>query len=260
MAIIDVHGHFGAYRKDGESDLTLGFMTGSAGEVVSRADAAGIRLTIASPLEALLPRGKADAFAGNEEASRTMPQHPRLRLYAVVNPRQPETYDQAAEMLKQPWCVGIKIHPEEHQYPISQYGKELFRFFDQCKVPVLTHSGCPNSLPIDFLPFIEQFPEVRLILAHIGNGTGDRNRPDLQVEVLQKTQGVPVYADTSSARSMLSGLIEWAVETVGSERILFGTDTPLYHAGAQAGRIRTASIPDADKDNILYQNARSLFP
>ena len=32
----------------------------------------------------------------------------------------------------------------------------------------------------------------------------------------------------SSARSILPGLVEWAVAEVGAEKILFGTDSPLY--------------------------------
>lgn len=259
MKTIDAHGHYGPYFKKGIPALTEQFLGGDADTVVARADLAGIQCTVVSPLSALLPRGQADAVAGNREAARTTPLHPRLRQYVVVNPRQPETYDQATEMLKEPWCVGIKIHPEEHLYPIARYGDELFSFFSECQVPVLTHSGCPNSLPADFLPFIEKYPRVQLILAHIGHGGGDGNRPDLQIEVLEQTVGASVYADTSSAQSMLSGLIEWAVDRVGSDRILFGTDTPLYHPGAQLGRIIASSLSMADKQKILYENAKSLF-
>jgi predicted TIM-barrel fold metal-dependent hydrolase len=58
---------------------------------------------------------------------------------------------------------------------------------------------------------------------------------------------------------MFSGLIEWAVEQIGHDRIVFGTDTPLYWAGAQKGRIETAEIDDAAKRAILYDNAVALF-
>ncbi len=44
---------------------------------------------------------------------------------------------------------------------------------------------------------------------------------------------------------------------MGSERILFGTDT--YAAGFQRGRIEYAQISDADKENILVNNAVRLF-
>lgn len=55
---IDVHGHYGVYRKpDGHENA---FMSGDADIVVRRANAARTRITIVSPLRAILPRHKAD--------------------------------------------------------------------------------------------------------------------------------------------------------------------------------------------------------
>jgi hypothetical protein len=66
-----------------------------------------------------------------------------------------------------------------------------------------------------------------------------------------------VYTDTSGNASSKNHVIEYMVERVGSERILFGTDT--YAAGFQRGRIEYALIPDEDKCNILRYNAERLF-
>ena len=66
-----------------------------------------------------------------------------------------------------------------------------------------------------------------------------------------------VYVDTSGINSSRNAVIEYAVEQVGSERILFGTDT--YAAGFQRGRIDYALISDQDKKNILRDNALRLF-
>jgi predicted TIM-barrel fold metal-dependent hydrolase len=48
------------------------------------------------------------------------------------------------------------------------------------------------------------------------------------------------------------------VERVGSEKILFGTDT--YSCGFQFGRLKYARISEEDKENIFYKNAVRLFP
>jgi predicted TIM-barrel fold metal-dependent hydrolase len=58
---------------------------------------------------------------------------------------------------------------------------------------------------------------------------------------------------------MFSGLIEWAVERIGYDRILFGSDTPLYWAGAQKGRIETAEIDESARQAILWSNASALL-
>ena len=57
--------------------------------------------------------------------------------------------------------------------------------------------------------------------------------------------------------SLKNMLIEYAVSQIGSERILFGTDT--YSAASQRGRIEFSMITDSDKENILLNNAKELF-
>ena len=255
LTAIDVHGHYGTYiRRGDDSDA---FHSGDAAEVVRRAQAANIGLTIVSPLSALLPRFQADAALGNIEAARIVAQTPGLRQYVVIDPRRPETFAQAEEMLAQPQCVGIKIHPEEHGYPIREHARPIFEVAARHRTVLLTHSSEQNSLAADFVPWANEFPEVRLILAHIGCGwDGD---PAHQVRAIQQTRHGNVYADTSSAKSITPGLIEWAVRAIGADRVLFGTDTPLYHAAMQRARIDQADLSDGEKRQILRDNAGELF-
>jgi predicted TIM-barrel fold metal-dependent hydrolase len=44
------------------------------------------------------------------------------------------------------------------------------------------------------------------------------------------------------------------VREVGAERLLFGSDTPLYHVAMQRVRIDQAEIPLATKRLILREN------
>jgi len=125
---IDVHGHYGIYRQTGLIPLKNEFMTGDAATVVARGRDAKTQWTIVSPLKALLPRLKGDAVAGNEEAVRVVAETEGLLQWVVINPLQPRTYEQAKEMLQQPKCVGIKIHPEEHGYPIKEHGRAISVF------------------------------------------------------------------------------------------------------------------------------------
>ena len=254
---IDVHGHYGTYIGESGDCLADGFYSGDAAEVVRRASAVNIVLTIVSPLTALKPRFQADSVAANIEAARVVAQTPGLKQYVVIDPLRPQTYGQAEEMLAQPQCVGIKLHPEEHGYLIGDHARPIFEFAARHRAIVLTHSSEKNSLAADFVPWANEFPEVRLILAHIGCGwDGDMTH---QVRAIQQTRHGNVFADTSSARSITPGLIEWAVREVGVDRVLFGTDTPLYHAAMQRTRIDQADLPDNFKRQILRDNAVKLF-
>jgi predicted TIM-barrel fold metal-dependent hydrolase len=257
IAAFDVHGHYGRYVRAGDESLLDRLSSGDAAEVVRRARAANIERTIVSPLSALLPRFQADAVAGNREAAQIVAQTPGLKQYVVIDPRRAETFAQADELLRQPHCAGIKIHPEEHGYPIQEHGEPIFEFAAQRRAVILTHSSEQNSLAEDFIPWANRFPEARLILAHIGCGwDGDLTH---QVRAIGQSRHGNVFADTSSARSIVPGLIEWAVGEIGAERVLFGTDTPLYHTAMQRARIEHADLTDAQKRSILRENALRLF-
>lgn len=258
LPALDAHGHYGTYYD--ANSLLSEFSSASAAEVAQRASACGATWTIVSPLAGLLPRGRGQAVrAANEAAHRDVRATPGLLQYVIVNPLQPETYDQARRMLQTPWCVGIKVHPEEHSYRISDHGDALFAFFEETGVPVKAHSGCPNSLPEDFVPFANRFPRARVMLAHLGNGTGQGGRVDLQVRAVQTARHGNLWIDTSSARSILPKLVEWAVKEVGADRLIFGSDTPLYHVAIQRERIECAEISEADRRRILWENALALF-
>ena len=169
------------------------------------------------------------------------------------DPRREETSRQAEELLQHPRCKGIKIHPVAHDYEIRDHGEKIFAFAAERGAIVMTHSGCPGSFPEDFVPFVERHPQATLILAHLGN-SADGNLAR-HVYALQLTDSTNVYVDTSSIQSMTSRLIEWAV----AQRLLFGTDSPLYFAPSQKARIEFAEMAEADRRAILYDNAARLL-
>lgn len=254
---VDVHGHYGLYNRGPNAVCWNEFMSADAAEVVRRARLANVKVTIVSPLKAMTPRDKNNAYAGNLEASEVVAQTPGLMQYVVIDPRDERTFLQAEQMLRTPRCVGIKIHPEEHVYPIVDHGRRIFEFAAQHQAIVLTHSSEQNSLAADFVPFANDFPEVRMILAHIGCGwDGD---PTHQVRAIQQCRNGNMFADTSSASSMTPGLIEWAVREIGADRVLFGTDTPIYFTPMQRARIDHANLSNSDKKLILRDNASLLF-
>jgi predicted TIM-barrel fold metal-dependent hydrolase len=205
----------------GQNPLHQAWMQGGdASTVVSRARQANIGLTVVSPLRGLMPRGRwgkggADAFAGNQECFDTVQGSDELLQWCIVNPADPRTFEQADAMLRSDNCVGLKFHPEEHCYTLAEHGEELFKFAAARSATVLVHSGDRHSAPMDFLPFADAHPEIKLVLAHLGNsgdmkagkGGGD---PTHQLRAIGASRNHNIYVDTSSAASITPGLIECA--------------------------------------------------
>ena len=264
MKAIDVHGHFGSFDLMGfdVDDLVVQMKSGDIDVIRRRARAADIQLTVVSALRALKfydgkPADTEAVLRGNEEAREAAETHPDIRFWAVLNPHIQETYRQVQTLLALPRCQGIKIHPEMHRYPIARYGLAIFEFAADHGATIQSHTGQPNSLPADFVPFANQFPGVTLLLSHLGNGDDDDYTR--QVRAVQSSTAGNIYVDTSSARGVASGLLEWAVSQIGSQRILFGSDTPLYLAGCMKARVEHAEIDEDAKRTVLYDNAARLF-
>ena len=253
---VDVHAHYGPY-KNAKHELINSFMTRDASFVARCAEQANTRYMVVSPMAAFMPRGeKNDTIRANEDAVRVVEQTERFLQWVVIDPRKKQTYEQAAEMLALPKCVGIKIHPEEHVYPILEHGRHLFEFAAEHKAVVLAHSGEGNSLPADMVVLANDYPEMNLILAHLGNGDGD---PTLQVRAIQSSRHGNVYTDTSSGMSLLPNIIEWAVGEIGDDRILYGSDVTCYFPPMMRARIDHAHISDEQKRHILCDNAVTLL-
>ena len=256
LPAIDVHAHFGTCKR-GSSALADKLSSADARTVAERAEKLNIICTIVSPFSALLPRLGGNVLEGNREAEQAVTVTESLYQWVVVNPLEPESLIQTAKMLSTPKCVGIKIHPEEHGYKIKKQGGRLFEFAAKQNAIIISHSGEENSLPEEFIQFSDEFPEVRLILAHLGCGYD--YDPTYQVRAIQSAKHDNVFVDTSSEQNIQAGLLEWAVKEIGAERILFGSDSPLYFLPIQRARIEYAEIDESEKRNILYNNAALLF-
>ncbi len=255
MNAIDVHGHFGTYDR-GLGTRVDAFMSASADKVAQRGLDCGIQYTVVSAIHGLIPY-RGNAIVGNRDAALAVEHNSALRFWTIVDPRLPQSYEQSALLLELPGCVGIKIHPHAHAYEIREHGAALFSFAAEHDAVVLAHSGDIGSYPEDFVQFVDRHPNIQLILAHLGNS--DDGSISRQVEAIERATNGNLWVDTSSSRSMYSGVIEWAVERIGYDRILFGSDTPLYWAGAQKGRIESAEIDQAAKEAILWSNAAALL-
>jgi len=166
--------------------------------------------------------------------------------WVVVHPEREETIAQARDMLSRRKALGIKIHSPMHRYDILAHGDRIFSLANELSATVLMH---PHKIG-DMVAFADRYPNMNLIIAHLGSRW--------HVDAIASAKHGNIYTDTSGSMSALNNVIEYAVKTVGSEKILFGTDT--YSPAFQYPRVSLARISQNDKENILYKNALRLFP
>ena len=207
-------------------------------------EAAHIEKVFASPFIGLFDREQTEQ--ANEDMAKFAADNEFLYQWVVIDPRNDNTFAQAERMLNNKKCVGIKLHPVCHNYSLEEYGDKVFSFADQLSAIVQIH---PEKGADYIVPFADRYTRARFIMAHLGG--------EAHIRAVRNAKHGNVYVDTSGMASLKNMLIEYAVSQIGSERILFGTDT--YSAASQRGRIEFSMITDSDKENILLNNAKELF-
>ena len=181
----------------------------------------------------------------NEYLNKLSSKEKNIYQWVVIDPEQKENFLQAENMLKDRKVLGIKIHSPMHKYDICAYADSIFSFANDMKATVLMHPHKIEEMP----RFVNKYPNMKLIIAHLASRA--------HIDAIREAKHGNIYTDTSGCLSALNNVIEYAVESIGSEKILFGTDT--YSAASQYSRIALANISHGDKENILYKNAVRLF-
>ena len=104
--------------------------------------------------------------------------------------------------------------------------------------------------PADTAWLGRHYPDVNIIMAHL---TACGLRGVMEIEDVPN-----VWIDTS-AYLPFAGLVEYAVDKLGANRVLYGSDLVIRDLPSQIGRVVGADITDEQKEAILYRNAERLL-
>ena len=147
---------------------------------------------------------------------------------------------------------GLKLHHGCDR--IDPTGPNLHRIMVQAEeldIPVIF--DCFGERARVVIPLADRY-RCPIVLGHMG-GLWNVSWIDRCIEAARRHPHV--YLETSSV--LLFGKIEQAVEAIGSERILFGTDGPPIHPRPEIEKIRCLHISEEEKANILGRNAARLL-
>jgi predicted TIM-barrel fold metal-dependent hydrolase len=189
----------------------------------------------------------------------------RLFGMCYVDPSHPAAFvtGELDRMLQSPGIKGIKL-----EIDVNCRDARLDRVMEKAieyDVPVLHHSWYVNlwslspehcyyqsgrSEPHDVADLGRRFPEAKILMAHL-EGSNIRGVLDIL--------DVPnIWIDTSGSLPF-TGTVEYAIEHLGADRIVFGSDRFGRGLAGQLGRIMGAVISETDRQKILADNAIELY-
>ena len=226
---------------------------------------------------------------GDEESvAVAIAQHPeRFVGFFMVNPTQPKTVERIR------WAVGelglrcICLFPAMHRYHV--YEDKAIEVFETAasldEAVVFVHCGVLSlgvrkklglasrfamrfSNPLDLHSVALSYPELPMIIPHFGAG--------LLREALMVADLCPnIYLDTSSSNSWikyhpalnLEEVFRQALEVVGADRLLFGTDSSFFPRGWQRkvwedqdAVLETIGVDHPTKEKFFSGTFNRLFP
>lgn len=176
----------------------------------------------------------------------------RFYGYFMLNPTQHDALQRMERAATNPHLHGVCLFPAMHTFSITDsrvvpileiaadHRLAVFVHCGAISVGVRQKLGLPSqfnmrfSNPLDLHPVALHFPSIKFVVPHFGAG--------LFREALMLADLCPnVYLDTSSSNRWMAyeGLdlrtvFRRAIEVVGTERLLFGTDSSFFPRGWNA--------------------------
>lgn len=177
-------------------------------------------------------------------------------------------------LLKAQKIIGIKFNlGYQHVYPYEEKFHPIYELCIKYNVPVIFHTGdtlagaVPNpklkySHPVHIDEVAADFPNLKIILAHMGN-------PWLIdcAEILYKNEnafadisGLVVGDDlTSSYGDLMRNRIKELIAYAGEKKLLYGTDWPLTPMAPYIKFANSLGLSSDGLDHLFYKNAVELF-
>lgn len=172
-----------------------------------------------------------------------------------INPLHKNTLDiikraieeQGFEMIKL-WVCTYADHPSVD--PIMQYA-------EQAGVPVLFHAFHKavgqlenETTGIHVANIARRHPKTKILMAHLGGNCYDG------IPCIRNLKNV--WVDTSGSTFFHGDDLNYTVEQIGAERILFGTDQ-TGSCGSNIGQVLGADLTEEQRELIFYKNAQKLL-
>lgn len=147
---------------------------------------------------------------------------------------------------------GIKMHPDFQKFAIDD--ERLFPFYEtvEGKLPVMYHMGDKRydySHPAKLRRVMELFPKLQVVAAHFGG----YSMYETAYELLHDKDCI--FDVSSSLMFMSEGVAEHYIRAFGAERLVYGSDYPLWNPVQEVQRFFRLKLTDSEFEQIAHKTA-----
>jgi uncharacterized protein len=161
---------------------------------------------------------------------------------------------------------GIKLHPVLQRFvPGDPRMHPVYGACQELGLVVLCHSGLakdgePYALPASFSEVLSEFPNLKVVLAHLGGGAWRETvdlghaHPRVAFDLCEIIEWAG--APNAPAKADLARMIR----EIGPERVMLGTDFPWYELERTAELVMALpGLSETEKEAILGANAARIL-
>jgi hypothetical protein len=216
-----------------------------AADILAMMDEAEIDKAVLMPDVTVRPDNRGLA----EEARK----NPRFVPCALVNPNFGNQAVEELETAVTEWGFrGLKIMPPK--FGVMLVTKQVHPLMAKCSelgVPVSIHSDGGYGHPLAIAALANAFPDVPVIMDHMGYRNWVR-------EAIEAAKWAPnVYLATTAV--MEPFFIDMAIQAVGVDRIVFGSNGPMVIPRMQVEVIKHLKLSQEDEEKIFYKTLARLY-
>ena len=188
---------------------------------------------------------------GNQFVRELKVQLPDLIVpFLWVNPLNTASMSKLEKTIETDHPGGIKLHQAWNPFKIDgREFKDLVDLASSHQLPVFIHLYSKREVR-KMCRFISENHNAVFIIGHLAGA-------ELFAESGANLENV--FFDTSSSGRIQSKDIQWAIETLGYEHVVFGTDTPYTSIDAQIDRIERLNLPERVKEHVFSLNAKRIL-
>ena len=153
---------------------------------------------------------------------------------------------------------GVKLHPDIQDFKVDDPRcLKIYELCGQMGLPILMHTGdhrYDNSNPNRVTPILRAYPFLTIVGAHFGGWS-------VWEQVKEQMLELPnLYVDCSSTFPYVgSAATLELIRLFGAERVLFGTDYPLWSPEKELYNFMELELSDVERRLILSENAKKIY-
>ncbi len=179
--------------------------------------------------------------------------------FGSVFPDSPDAIEEL-ERIKALGMKGVKLHPDYQGFSVDDEKMiPIYKKISSLGLITVFHAGWDygfappyGGTPKKMIKALKHF-DSPVVAAHFGG-------VNCCEAVLKYLCGTDIYFDTSFGYSMLPKYYaEKIIEKHGTDKILFGTDTPWHTAEMEMRLLKSLSLSDSEMVKITNENARKLL-